>query len=101
MEKILEKGYAGDMLGFSWKRFLVTLGLSIGVWIVTAIIQAYATFGMYLGTFSSGCQVTGYPIDICTMRGPDVPAILVILINILFWFFIIHLFWGWFRRSGK
>ncbi len=91
------------MLGFSKKRFLVTLGLSVVVWLVSAVIQAYITFGQYLGTFSSGCQVTGYPIDVCSLRGPNIPAILVIFLNIFIWFWGIHLFWGWFqkRESGK
>lgn len=89
------------MLGFSWKRFFVTLGLSVGVWLITVLIQAYVTFSKYLGTFSSGCQVTGYPIDVCALRGPDVPAILVIFINIFIWFWVIHLFMRFLRRSGK
>lgn len=89
------------MLGFSRKRFFITLGLSVGMWVITALIQAYVTFSKYLGTFSSGCQVTGYPIDVCVLMGPDVPAILIILINIFFWFWIIHLFWNFFQERGK
>ncbi|MBI2086303.1 hypothetical protein HYT74_03095 [Candidatus Daviesbacteria bacterium] len=80
------------------KKFFITLGLSIGVWLISAGIQAYATFGKYLGTFSRGCQVTGYPIDVCTIQGPNVPAGLIILLNIFFWFFILHLFWNWFDK---
>lgn len=83
------------------KRFLVTLGVSVGVWVVTVLIQAYVTFSKYLGTFSSGCQVTGYPIDVCTLRGPDVPAILVILFNIFFWFWVLHFAWNLFQKRGK
>lgn len=89
------------MLGFSWKRFLVTLGLSTGVWVITALIQAYITFGKYLGTFSSGCQVTGYPIDVCALRGPDVPAVLIIFINIFFWFWVLHFVWSFFQKRSK
>lgn len=89
------------MWGFSKKRFLITLGLSVGVWVITALIQAYLTFSKYLGTFSSGCQVTGYPIDVCTLRGPNVPAVFIILINITFWFWVIHLLLRWFaKRRG-
>lgn len=105
VEKFKVKGYAKDMLGFSKKRFFITLGGSVVVWGFTAIIQAYITFAQYLGTFSSGCQVTGYPIDVCALRGPNVPSFLVILFNITIWFFVIHLFWKWFDRrrmpSGK
>jgi len=89
------------MLGFSWKRFLITLGVSVVVWVITALIQAYATFSKYLGTFSSGCQVTGYPIDVCTLKGPDIPAIIIILINIFFWFWVLHLAWNFFGKRGK
>ncbi len=88
-------------MGFRWKRFFITLGLSVVVWLISAFIQVYATFGNYLGTFSSGCQVTGYPIDVCKLRGPDIPAIFIIFINILFWFWIIHLFWNWFDKRGN
>lgn len=89
------------MLGFSWKRFFITLGVSVAVWVITALIQVYVTFSQYLGTFSSGCQVTGYPIDVCALRGPDVPAILIILINIFFWFWVLHLVWNFFQKRGK
>lgn len=87
------------MFNFSYKRIFITLGLSIVVWLVSAIIQGYLTFAKYLGTFSTGCQVTGYPIDICTLAGSEVPALLVIMINILFWFWIIHLFWRLFEKK--
>ncbi len=83
------------------KKFFITLGLSIVVWVVSAVIQAYTTFGRYIGTFSSGCQVTGYPIDVCKIRGPEIPTILIILINILFWFWVIHLFLSFLFRSKK
>lgn len=86
------------MFGFSKKRFFITLGLSILIWGLSAVIQAYITFAKYLGTFSSGCQVTGYPIDVCTLRGPNVPAFWIILLNIAIWFWVIHLFWGWFDK---
>lgn len=87
------------MFGFSKKRFFITLGLSVLVWLISAVIQAYITFADYLGTFSTGCQVTGYPIDVCTLIGPNIPALPIILINIFFWFWVIHLFWGWFQKS--
>lgn len=93
--------YAESMLGFTLKRFLITLGASVGVWIISAIIQAYLTFGKYIGTFSSGCQVTGYPIDVCALRGPDIPAILIIIINIVFWFWVLHFIFNLFNKRAK
>ncbi len=82
--------YIKTMWGFSKKRFLITLGISIVVWLISFVIQANMTFGKYLGTFSSGCQVTGYPIDVCTLRGPYISPILIIVLNIFFWFWIIY-----------
>lgn len=84
------------MLGFSKKRFFITLGLSVVVWLVTVVVQGYITFAKYIGTFSTGCPATGYPIDICIIQGPYIPPTVIIFINILFWFWVIHLFWGWF-----
>ncbi|KKQ67319.1 MAG: hypothetical protein US86_C0001G0246 [Candidatus Daviesbacteria bacterium GW2011_GWA2_38_24] len=89
------------MLGFTRKRFFLTLLLSIIIWFISAIIQAFVTAPKYIGTFSRGCQVTGYPIDICDFNFPNVSPAVVIGINIFIWFWVIHLFWGWFdkRRS--
>ena len=86
---------------FKFKRFLLTLGISVGIWGITVLIQVYATFANFLGTFSSGCQVTGYPFDLCALRGPEIPAILVVFVNLCLWFFVIHLFWNWFENRGK
>lgn len=89
------------MWGFSKKRFLVTLGLSILVWIITTIVQAYVTFAKYMGTFSTGCQATGYPIDVCVIPGTYVPPAIIILINISFWFLVLHFGWKWFGKAQK
>lgn len=87
------------MWGFSKKRFFITLGLSVLIWIITVVVQLFSTFSKYIGTFSTGCQVTGYPIDLCTLPSQKVPALLVIAINIIFWFWVIHLFIGWFSKQ--
>jgi hypothetical protein len=85
------------MWGFTKKRFFVTLGLSLVVWLGSFLIQAVVTYKNYIGTFSSGCQVTGYPIDICSFSSPSrYPAILIIIINLFFWYWIIHLLWSFF-----
>lgn len=89
------------MFGFSKKRFFITLGLSVLVWVISAIIQAYVTFGKYIGTFTTGCQVSGYPIDVCSLQGPNVSSKFVIILNILFWFWVIHLFWGWVEKKSS
>lgn len=80
------------------KRFFVTLGLSVVVWVLSLVIQGYLTFARYIGTFSTGCQATGYPIDSCMIAGPYIPPIVAMLINIFFWFWVIHLFWKWFKK---
>ena len=87
------------MWGFSKKRFFITLGLSIFIWFMGSVYQAFATFGKYIGTFSSGCQVTGYPIDICEVGVINIPSVLVIIFNIAFWFWLIHFFWNIFSRK--
>lgn len=87
------------MWGFSRKKFFITLGLSVVVWLVSAVIQAIVTFGKYIGTFSKGCQVTGYPIDICNFPFLKISALIIILFNILFWFWVIHLLIGFFGDS--
>lgn len=87
------------MWGFSKKRFFVTLVLSMVVWLVSVVIQGYLTFARYIGTFSTGCHATGYPIDVCIIQGPYIPAPLVIFVNILFWFWIVHLFGNWLDKG--
>lgn len=91
--------YIKNMWGFSKKRFLITLVLSIVVWSISVVIQLFSTFSRYIGTFSTGCQVTGYPIDLCELQSQKTPALLVIIVNITFWFWVIHLFWGWFGKK--
>ncbi len=85
------------MWGFTVKRFLITLGLSVGIWIVTVIIQAFIEAPKYIAFFTqSKCSATGYPLVNCL---GGIPEIIIYLVNILFWFWAIHLFWGWFEKS--
>lgn len=84
------------MLGFSKKRFLATLGLSIFIWLLTVFIQAFSEAPKYVATFTqSKCSATGYPINYCLN---NLPEELVYVINIIFWFWVIHLLWGWFEK---
>lgn len=86
------------MLGFSKKRFFITLGLSILIWIISALTQAFLTAGKYIATFTQGCQATGYPIDICNFPRAKLTPLFVDLINLLFWFWVIHFGWKWFAK---
>lgn len=86
-------------MGFSKKRFFITLGLSVGVWIITVITQAFIESPKYIAFFTqSKCSATGYPFSACIQ---GVPEEVVYLINIFFWFFIIHLFWSWFNKRNN
>lgn len=90
------------MLGFSKKRFLVTLGLSVVVWLVTIVIQGMTLYKVTFSLLGSSCQLTGFPIADCISSGSGtIPFWVIHLINVLFWFFIIHLFWGWFSKKGS
>ncbi len=92
------------MLGFSKKRFLVTLGLSVLVWYLTVIIQGISGFNAPFNMLftSSICKMTGFPIAECISSGPgEISVWLINVVNILFWFWVIHLFWGWFQKRGN
>lgn len=85
------------MWGFSKKKFFITLGLSTLIWIISAIIQAFIEAPKYIAFFTqSKCSATGYPITECVQ---NIPEIFIYLINITFWFWAIHLFWGFFNKK--
>ena len=88
------------MMGFSKKRFFITLGLSIGVWVVSNFIQLlnanYWPQGFSL--LGSSCTVTGYPIALCLPPYDRIKILLIYLANITVWFWVIHLFWTWFDK---
>lgn len=89
------------MLGFSIKRFFITLGLSIGVWVISNLIQLFNTNnwpGGFLLT-SDACTVTGYPIAMCLSEAQRPLILIVYLINIAFWFWVIHFFLNFFFRK--
>ena len=89
------------MWGFSKKRFFVTLGLSILVWLVSGIIQLIVqqdkTFGFF--SFGGSCEITGYPIALCISSKDDIKFILVSLVNIILWFWVIHLLGNWMNKG--
>lgn len=88
------------MLGLSKKRFLVTLGLSVGVWVVTNFVQLFSSSYWPAGfsLLGGSCTVTGYPIALCLASYEKVKIFLIYLINITFWFWVIHLFWKRFEK---
>lgn len=92
------------MLGFSKKRFLITLGLSVGVWIVSMMVQFFfkgdnINYGFFI--FAKSCEVTGYPIARCLPDYDKGAIYLTYFINLFFWFWVIHLFWGWFQKRNN
>lgn len=102
-KKNLKRGMLEVMFGFSKKRFFITLGLSILVWVITNFIQLFNSSDWPAGfsLLGGSCTVTGYPIAACLPEYEKLKIIGIYLINIFFWFWVIHLFWGWFdkRRS--
>ena len=86
------------MWGFSKKRFFITLGLSVGIWLISGFIQAWIGFSDYFTVFHT-CSLTGYPISLCVSSNNQIMIASVSVINIFIWFWIIHLFWGWFEKS--
>ncbi len=88
------------MMGFSKKRFLVTLGLSILVWVISGILQAVTGFSNYFTIFHS-CSLTGYPIALCISSNDSMKANLISLVNIVIWFWVLHFSWKWFEKRNN
>lgn len=81
------------------KKFFITLGVSVVVWFLSVLVQAFTEAPKYISFFAqSKCSATGYPISVC-IKG--IPEIGIYFMNILFWYWIIHLFWGWFKKRGN
>lgn len=91
------------MLGFSKKRFLITLGLSIIIWYISVVVQGISGFNApFSSLLSEPCKLTGFPIAICLYPTSRTGSTwLIILINIFLWFWILHLFWGWFSKGNS
>lgn len=80
------------------KRFLVVLGLSVVVWYGSVLFQGISGYKAPFNIPFSGsvCKVTGFPIATC-LYGASVW--LVNIINIIFWFWVIHLFVRWMDKG--
>src|SRR3989338_4135160 len=85
-------------MGFSKKRFFVTLGLSLIIFFFTAYIQIYDFEDWKLNLLSlSSCSTTGYPVKVCLYNHTQGLLIAIYLINIAFWFLTIN-FLYFFKR---
>lgn len=89
------------MFGISKKRFLITLGLALGIWGVSSVYQAFFTFntvnyGAFI--FAKSCHITGYPVAKCIPEYKGLEFLVYYFINILFWFLLITLIWKFIRR---
>ncbi len=82
------------------KRFLVTLGLGILIWVISGILQAVTGFSNYFTIFHA-CSLTGYPIALCISNNDSVKITLVSLINIVIWFWVLHFGWEWFEKRNN
>lgn len=82
------------------KRFCITLGLSILIWLISGLFQALLNkgeFGAYL--FGTGCELTGYPLAMCISSNQTIKILVTYFINISFWFLVLHFSWKWFNKS--
>jgi hypothetical protein len=90
-------------MGFSKKRFFITLGLSALIWFVSLFVQSLFTLTDITNSFSllgSSCEVTGYPIALCLSENKFAEAIGIYIINIVFWFWVIHFISGIFFKKS-
>lgn len=87
------------MWGINKKRILVTLFLSIIIWFISVLVQVFTGYNAKLSIFGPSCQLTGFPIAKCIYDGQSqLSGWFVALLNLFFWFWVIHLFWGWFSK---
>ena len=89
-------------MGFSKKRFFVTLGLSILIWLISGIVQLVVQPDRTSGFFSFGgsCEITGYPIALCISSNDNMKFLFISLVNILLWFWLLHFGWKWFEKRN-
>ncbi len=92
------------MMGFSKKRFLVTLGLSILLWVISMVAQSLfkgnnVNYGFFI--FAKSCEVTGYPLARCVPDYDKGQIYFTYLINLVFWCWVLHFAWKWFEKSNN
>ncbi len=84
----------------SGKRFIITIILSIVIWLSTGFLQFIfnsGNSGAFL--FGSACEITGYPLAQCINRANTVEILIYYFLNILIWFIVINLLIGWFKKT--
>lgn len=70
----------------------------MGIWLVSAVIQAFKEAPYYIEMFSQDkCSATGYPLTKCLLNS----SLVSYLINIAFWFVIVYLLSGLFKRQSS
>lgn len=89
------------MMGFSKKRFFIILGLSVLIWVISMVLQSFfkgdnVNYGFFI--FGKSCEVTGYPFARCIPDYDKLAIYLTYLINLFFWFWVIHLLGKWFDK---
>lgn len=72
----------------SKKSFVIILGLSIIVWIISGFIQFMTSLNLY-----SSCGLTGFPINLCIEKSSQINILVIYLANIFFWFIILFIIW--------
>lgn len=88
------------MWGLSKKRIGIELVMSIGIWLISLFIQVLTLYNIPVNLLGSSCQITGFPVAMCVYgRQGGFPFWGIHLINISFWFVVINLFWGWFKKA--
>ncbi len=74
---------------FAKKRFFITLGISIVIWLLSGLVQAIVGFSNYFTVFHQ-CSLTGYPIAVCLSSNNQIKVITISFVNIALWFCMIH-----------
>lgn len=82
------------------KRFFVVLGISIIIWSVSSFIQIFVVDGWQLGfsLLGGSCTVTGYPLAFCLPEQQWLKVKGLYAVNIVFWFWAVHLSWRRFKK---
>ena len=76
-----------SMGNFTLKKFLITLGLSIVIWVISMAIQNLfaqnVNYGFFI--FAKSCEVTGYPVAMCIPEYDKAKIYMFYFLNIFIW----------------
>ena len=88
----------GGKWGWNWKRVLLELLGAVVIWLTSVIMQAVVEAPKYVSLFvQSNCSATGYPVPVCIEGFGEW---LSYVLNILFWFLLIHIVFGFFAKGS-